>query len=136
MKIPGYRGINKTDYKPDDQPLVEQLSDVINSSFRIVYEALGGKLDITNNFKGVVKVLEVELNSSGEPKIPTAFKASSTDRIVGCTVLKAENLTDSNTYPTAAPFISYSQSNDIITINHIAGLPANNVFRLTIKAEG
>lgn len=136
MKLQGFKRLYKGDFDPEDQPLVEELSVPFNSNIEPLYEAINGRLTFGDNIKGVLKVIQVELNSSGIPISPVGFLASSTDRIVGCQVVKAENLTNSTTYPTATPFISYSQVDNRITVNHIAGLPANNVFRLTVKVEG
>lgn len=134
MILPGYRRIFKGDYKPEEQPLVERLAETINSSFQIIYEALNGKLDI-NNFNAINKVIELEVNTNGVPKNPVIFKFKNSNRLSGCTVIKAENLTNSTIYVNSAPFITYTQNDDRITIVHISGLPADNVFRLTIKAE-
>lgn len=116
--------------------MVQTLGLTINGNTEPVFEAINGKLEFETNIKGIIKDLEVTLDSNGIPKSTTAFTASSSDRIIGCQVVKAENITNSSTYPSGCPFISYTQIDDKITIKHITGLQADNKYRIRIIAVG
>ena len=74
MLLAGYRRINKTDYAPDNQDLVEQLATSINYGFDTLFEALNGKLDFKNNFASTITEFTVSVDSDGVPLQKTQFK--------------------------------------------------------------
>lgn len=135
MKLQSFRRIIKSDYSADEQSLVDKLSSSINIAFDNVFEALNGKIDLTNNVSCTVTSVNVMTNSSGVPAVTTAFKISSANvKVIGCSVISAINNTNTTTYPTSSPFIIFSQNNDVITINNISGLVADNNYTLKIIA--
>lgn len=134
MKLPGFRRVYHTDYPKEFQGLVEKLSVSINNGFEVVYDALNNKIDLTNNVACLVKEVDLQVNSGGLPLSTTTFNITSTRTVSGLEVIKVTNLTNSSTYPTGAPFCSFSQDNTIITVNHVTGLQANNLYRLKIVA--
>lgn len=134
MLLPTFRRIFRNDYKPDDQDLVEKLSYSINSGFEVLYEALNKKLDFRNNFQATIKDVQVEVDANGIPKNTTGFALINANRIDGMIVLRAENLTNSSIYPTSAPFVSFLQNSDRISITHVSGLQADNVYNIRILA--
>ncbi len=134
MKIPGYRRIFKTDYTQEEQSLVEKLSVSINNGFETIYEALNNKLDFTNNFQGTDVSIRIQVDSSGIPIGNSSFKLSNTNKVNRIWVGRADNLTNSNTYPTGAPFVNWVQNSGTITITHITGLQEDNVYLLNLLA--
>lgn len=134
MKLPSFRRIYKDDFQEDQKPLVEKLSFTINQGFEQLFLALGRNVSLSDNVACTVKDVEVEVDSSGFPKIRTTFKLDSNSRVTQVVVGKADNLTNTNVYPTSGVFISWTQVDEGILINHIAGLPANNKFRLRVTA--
>lgn len=134
MLLPTFRRIFRNDYKPEEQALVEKLSFSINSGFEVLYEALNRKLDFRNNFQATIKDIQVEVDSNGIPTNTAGFSLINSNRIDGILVLRAENLTNSSIYPTAAPFVSFLQNSDRVSITHVSGLQANNVYSLRVLA--
>jgi hypothetical protein len=136
MQIPGYKRINIVDYTADQQALVEKLASTLNIGIDNVYLALNNRLTFADNFSATQKTLTVTVDSAGKPTQSLSFPLNTANnqqpRIIGTQIISATNNTYSSVYPTAAPFISYTQSGNTININHIAGLPANNEFALTI----
>lgn len=133
-KLPNFKRIFKTDYDQKDQDLVEKLAVTINNGFELLYNQNNRGIDLSNNLACTVRSIEVIVNSSGIPTAGTGFTIDTSGQIKGTQVLRAVNLTNSSVYPTSAPFISFTQDNKTITINHIAGLPANNKFSITLVA--
>jgi hypothetical protein len=133
-KLPGFRRVYHTDYPKEFQGLVEKMSVSINNGFEVLYDALNNKVDLANNVACLVKEVDVQVNSGGLPLSTTTFNISSTRTVSGLEVIKVTNLTNSSVYPTGAPFCSFTQDNNIITVNHVTGIQANNLYRLKIVA--
>lgn len=133
-KLPGFRRVYHTDYPKEYQGLIEKLSVSINNGFEVLYDVLNNKVDLSNNVACLVKDIDLQVNSGGIPLTSTTFNIASTRTVTGLQVLKASNLTNSTSYPTGSPFCSFTQDNNIITINHVTGLQSNNLYTLTIVA--
>lgn len=132
MKLPSFRRLFEQDYDPEDQELIRQLAVSINYGFEPLYELLNGKLNFTDNTASLISTISIEVNSSGKPKTKTTIRKLTPDKFSGFTVIRAINLTNSSIYPTSAPFMSYTETTDAITIDNIAGLPADNIFQITV----
>ena len=133
-KLPSFRKIYEQDYDPQYQELIRQLSVSLNYGIEVLYQLLNGKLTVKDNLASTVKELNVQVDSTGKPLTSSTIKKSSTDRIEGLIVVRAENLTNSNTYPTSGIFISYTETNENIVINNIKGLTANDLWKINVIA--
>lgn len=133
-KLPSYRRIIETDYKPDDQELVRQLSVSVNYGIEAVYDLLNGKLTLKDNVNSTIKQLDIELNANGTPKVKTVIKKTNTDRIEGLWVISVSNLTKSSVYPTSGVTVSYTETSDSIILDHLTGLSAGYVWRIKLIA--
>jgi len=133
-KLPSFRKIYEQDYDPQYQELIRQLSVSLNYGIEVLYQLLNGKLTIKDNLSSTLKELNVQVDSTGKPLTSSTIKKSSTDRIEGLIVVRAENLTNSNTYPTSGIFISYTETNENIVINNIKGLTANDLWKINVIA--
>lgn len=136
MKIPQYRRIYTNDFEADDQKLVEKMSLSINNGFDILYDLVNNKMTLKDNFNATVKDVTVTLNNLGIPTENNSFSLDSSSRIIGVQVLKAVNLTNSDTFPTQAPFISFTQTERGVTINNVTGLQSGDKWQLTVVAYG
>lgn len=136
MKLPSQKRIFQTDFEPDYRDFVEALSIPLNGNFEPLFQALVKGLSIADNILGTDTTITVELDSSGIPKTPSNFKLDFTGRVRNLIIGKVENLTNSSTYPTGAPFITFSQTDNVVTVKHIAGLAANNKYRINLIALG
>lgn len=136
MKLPLYRRIFKNDYSEEYQDLVEKMAVSINNGFDTLFELSNKKVSLKDNVDCTVKTLGLAVDSNGIPTTPTAFNLDTTSRISGINVLKVDNLTNSQVFPTGAPFISFSQTDRGITINHITGLQPNYQWQINVVAYG
>jgi len=135
-KLSNYRRIVTNDYKDEDRDLVDRMALSINNGFDAVYFALNGRLSLKDNMLATVKDVEVIVDSTGNPTITTSFKLSTDYQVLGCQVILAQNLTNSSTYPTGQPFISFTQNGLNVFINNITNLQAGNRYLVRIVAYG
>ncbi len=135
-RLPNFRRIFKQDYEEEFHSLVDRLSVSLNIGLESLYSALNNRLTFADNFLATVRTVSVEVNSSGIPKVTTSFTTDTTTPLSGLLVIKSTNSTNPTTYPTGGINITYTQNNNQVLINHIAGLPADNSFQLTIVALG
>lgn len=134
MKIPSFRRIFKTDYKAEEQELVEKLSGTINNGFEVLHEALGKKVSLRDNLQCTVKDVDIIVDSSGVPLTNTGISRDIPGRIEGMTVIDANNLTTSTTYPSSGVFVNFIPNDNGALITHVTGLQTNNKYRLRIIA--
>lgn len=129
-KISDYKRITYTEYSEEAAQIMEDLSEILNPFMREVTTVINGNLDFENLQQNIVQY-EVTVDSKGVPNNNKLRVSKNT--INGLSVISARNLSNSSTYATSQPFISFSPpSNNVITINNISGLPVNNKFLLTI----
>lgn len=136
MIFPTFKRIYKTDYPADQQPLVDKLSVTINNGFEVIYNAFSKNISLKENILCSIRNITVTVDSNGIPtqSSGSSFNIDTTGQILGTEVIKSVNNTNSSVFPTGQPFLTYSQNNNIVTIVHVAGIPANNSFTLTLIA--
>jgi hypothetical protein len=91
-------------------------------------------VDLTNNLFCTVRVVDVVVDSNGIPVSRTTVSLNNTQPVIGCIVLQATNQTNTAIYPSGAPFVSFTQLDQALLINHITGLQPNNRYTLRIVA--
>lgn len=136
MKLEGFKRILTEDLPAESRQLADKLASTLNPFAEQVITALNGRLNITDNINQVYKELTIDLNSDGTPKVQTAFKSDLIGRCKGIDIQYLENVTNVNTYPTAAPFITWVDNNSIIIIKHVTGLQANNKWKMRLLLKG
>lgn len=135
-KLSNYRRIVTNDYKAEDRDLVDRMALSINNGFDPLYFALNKRLTLSDNMLATVKDVEVKVDSNGTPLITTSFKLDADYQVAGCQVILAQNLVNSNVYPTGQPFISFTQNGSNVFINNITNLQANTRYLVRIVAYG
>jgi hypothetical protein len=133
-RLKSYKRIITSDYKKEDQEVVEQLGDTLNDAFGDIYYALNGRVELNTNISCSVRLVDVIVDSAGVPVSRILMGLNGILPVIGCQVIQAINQTNSNVYPTGAPFITYTQLDQAILINHITGLQANMRYTLRIVA--
>lgn len=135
MKIPGMRRLyDDITKKPEEKQLVTSLSIPINNNIEVLYNALNGQLTLSDNLSCTVVQVDVRVDESGIVRNGASFKLKNTLNVIGTQVIDAINLTNSSVFPSGAPFITGAQTQNGYQINHVTGLPANNIFRLRVIA--
>lgn len=128
--IPGYKRIYYTDYDQKDQKLVTQLASTINNSFTDLYSVIQNGVSLQDNIYASVNDITVTVNASGTPTTPVSWTVANSTTIEGVQVIRVTGA--SNTYPTATPYITYTQNGTKITAINVAGLPASTTFTLRV----
>ena len=136
MKIPNFKRINKGDFPKDYEQLVELLAGIVNTAFDAIYSVFNKNITLADNINCQVKEVDVAVDANGDPLAITGFTHNLKAKPEGITVIQAINLTNPNIYPTAGVNISYSINNSRIEFDNVAGLPANNTFRLKVVLFG
>jgi hypothetical protein len=134
MKLPGLRRIFETDFSADDKELIKGLSIPINNGMEVLYDALNGKITLTDNIACTLKQVDVQVDSSGLVKGTASFALNNTNQVVGTQVIEAISLSSPAVFPTGGIFITGAQTERGYTIQHVTGLPANSIFRLRVIA--
>jgi hypothetical protein len=136
MKIDLFRNIDKNRFGEDNVELMDKLGNILNDNFSKLNDALNNKLTISDNFKGLTKDIQVKVNASGTPTAGGKFQVSLQGQIGGMSVIRAICTDNNSTYPTSHPFISYTQTTNLVTINNITGLQADTLYDLRIEIAG
>lgn len=137
MKVSNLKRLVKEDFDKDDQDLVDRLAFALNPFLEQVSNAFSKGIDDENLTQQTV-IVDVEVNAQGIPKSPLQIKIDPTalkTRIKGTRVILAQNLTDS-TFPTGNPFITFNVTNGLINVQHVAGIPADKKYRLSVILIG
>tara|TARA_R110000803_G_scaffold200258_2_gene264548 strand:+ start:2964 stop:3392 length:429 start_codon:yes stop_codon:yes gene_type:complete len=138
MRLPSYKRLYEVDFSEEDQEMIKILASSLNVDMENIYLALSKRISLVDNIQCTVKTVTVTVDSNGIPLDGASFQidkeggTQTVTKIIGIAVYNAVNQTNNSVFPTGAPFISFSQNEQTITINHIAGLPANNSFDLTV----
>lgn len=136
-KVTNIKRLVKEDFAEADQELVDRLAFAINPFLEQVTAAFNKGIDDDNLKQQTVQV-DVTVDSNGIPKSSLQIKLNSEilkTRIVGTHVVLAQNLTD-GTFPTGQPFLTFNIVNNLINVQHVAGLPADKKFRLSVRLIG
>lgn len=138
MKFQTFKRLNKADYPDKYQDLIDTLSSSLNIGVEALYNAMNNQISITDNIYCNVKDIQVKVDSSGNPTSTTVFTVDSTiTALKGLSVIKVDNITNTNVFPTGGVTITYTLiTAQQVQIKHITGLPANNIFQLRIIAWG
>lgn len=137
MKLSTFKRLDKQDFDEQFKDLIDKLGFVLNNDIQSLYDALNGKLSLTDNFLCTIKEVPIVVDSNGIPKNAAQFQIDKPNmRILGCQVVNAINTRNSNTYPTGAPFINYTATTQLVTIDHVTGLQPDENYLLTVIAYG
>ena len=137
MKMPSFRRIITNDYDQESKNLVAQLAVSINNGFDVLYQALSKRLTFGDNFICTEVTVELTVDANGIPTSTTGFKLDTSQtntKVYEVQVRYAENLTNTGTYPTSAPWVSWVQTQTGISIVHVSGLQTGNLYRLLLRA--
>ena len=131
MKINNVRQIRAEDFEKELQQPMSQLGSILNSFMQEVVELADKRIDFENKVE-ILKTIDITVDSNGTPVLNNKVAVDKSS-IRGTQVINALNLTNTRTYPTQQPYISYTAlGGGFIQINNITGLQANNKYRLTI----
>lgn len=121
--------ININDFSLDSRPDVAKLARSLNPFFDDVERAFRKGLTVEDNLPFQYVTFTVTVDLSGVPLSSTIISTNLTN-VRGMCIIDAV-ASDGVSHPTGAPFVSKTISNNIIRIDHVAGLPSSKQFTLT-----
>jgi len=136
MKIENFKRLYKNDYNQEFQSMIDSLSFTINPGFEVIYTALNKRLTFNDNFNSTLATVDIKVDANGIPVGNNSFSTSIYGPVIGVFIIRAANQTNANMFPTAQPFVSFTQNQNNVVINHISGLQPDNIYSLTVVALG
>lgn len=134
MKLPSFKRLFSSDFPSEFKSLIDTLSSSLNTGIEVLYQALDNRITLRENISCTVKDITVIVSANGTPSQGSSMKLNTTNRVDGCIVISALNQTNSASYPTAAVFISFTQSSNTLNITNITGLQAGQTYSLRVVA--
>lgn len=134
--LSSFKRIYKTDFEPQYQNLIEQLSNYVNPNTEQLFLTLKNNVTLKDNIYGQVVDIIVKVNENGTPITSVGFTNNLSTPIIGLVVLNCVSTSGSNIFPTAGVFCSFTQNNKNVLINNISGLPANQEFSIKLASFG
>lgn len=134
MKLQTFRNLVKENFPQKYYDLIDPLGFSVNPIMTQLLNALNKNLSVTDNLNMQYKDITVTVDATGKPTSSLTYKSALNGTTQGVVVVKADNLSNSGTYPTSAPFISWSDNSGTVTINNISGLQANQKYQLKLLA--
>lgn len=130
-KIPDLKRISKEDFPAEYQQLIDKLAFPLNSHMEQVRNLFNKGIDFENLTQELI-TLKVQTNEKSIPNTRLTFKTTLRNKLRGIVVISAVITSDNTSYPTAQPFISFSQNLNIVTINNISGLAPETSYELLL----
>ena len=125
------RRVRSEDFPSEYADMIQPLASILNPFMDEIVNILAGRVDF-ENLKQHVATYEVTVDSDGVPINNNKLRIDYT-RIFGLYVINSSNITNVGTYPTSSPSIHYTEDGtQVLTINKINGLQADNKYRLTV----
>lgn len=123
----------KEDFKKEDQDIISKIAFILNPALESITNSLNNSLTFAENMNAQVKDLTVEVKS-GKPVQDVSFRSTLKGLCRGIICIRASNLSNTNSFPTSSPFLSFTEDMGQITITHISGLQDNEKYSLRIVA--
>ena len=124
------------DFPEDDRQTIALLANILNPFMQQIIASYENNLN-SDNLNWQVETFKVLVNATGEPinagatVIKKQVKLTLNRRVKGIWVINAKNQDDSTNYPTAAPFIDFTQASNLLQLNRIIGLQNAEEYELT-----
>lgn len=137
MKLSNFQEFTKETFPSKYQDLCDVIGNAFNNFGRQVTQGLNNnQITVTDNLNEQYKTITVTVDATGKPTQTLTYKSSLSTVTQGIVVVKAVNATNSTTYPTGTPFLTWVDNSGTVTISNITNLQANNQYTLTLRAMG
>ncbi|MFZ4411434.1 MAG: hypothetical protein ACOYOV_00025 [Bacteroidales bacterium] len=120
--------ININDFSESSRPDMTKLARSLNPFYDDIERAFRKGFTIEENLPMQYQSITVTVDAGGIPTQRAVLNTSLTS-VRGCVIVKAVSI---DSFVTSAPFITFDQNNTTLEIKHVAGLPANKSFTLTL----
>lgn len=135
--LPTFKSLQASDFDDQYKDLINKLATIFNNEIQSLFTALNNGVSLADNILCTVKDVPIVVDANGNPTNAANFAISVKNlRVRGCTVIRAVNTTNNSTFPTGAPFVSYTPGTQQVTINNVTGLTPGDQWTLTVIAWG
>lgn len=134
-KGPNFSRLDKGDFPKNTQEMIDKLGYILNPFMEQTSKAFNKNIDFTNLNQELI-TFNVVVDAAGTPQQKTQLKSTLNTNVAGFSVLNAKNTTTPANYPTATPFVSFTQAQAVISINNISGLKAGDKWSITVLSIG
>lgn len=132
MQLDNVSYINPSDYPEEMRDAIDTLGGNLNSFMEQVVELSRSNIDFENTTQELL-TFDVTVGANGVPISAVNIRTSKKSIPVGFNIISARNMVSASSYPTGAPFISFTPKGNFFTeINHISNLVANQKYRVTV----
>lgn len=132
-KPPDLKRIAKEDFAPQYQDLIDKLAFPLNSFMEQTRNLFTKNLDFDNLNRELI-TLRIQTDKDIKFLSSVSFKSTLKNKVRGINVISASVVANSNTsFVTQAPFISFSQNNNIVSIENVTGLAAETTYDLLLE---
>lgn len=142
--ISNVKRLIKEDFPKESQDLVDKLAYILNPFLDQVSAAFNKNINIDNLSREIVTATVVNVTGTGTYTVngiatggdisPTVqIKTKLANKVFGINVIRADNLTNSSTYPINAIGLSWSYDAKIITLNKITGIKDGDKYSLVLE---
>lgn len=131
-KPPDLKRISKEDFAAEYQELVGKLAFPLNSFMEQVRNLFSKGIDIDNLTEEYI-TLKVQTNSDSQPIAPLSFKSNLRNKVRGMWVISGNITSANNSYVQQAPFITFSQNLNIVSIVNISGLAPETTYEFLLR---
>lgn len=134
-RVPDIKRIQKSDFDEEYQEMIDKLAFPINSFFEQTRSLADKNIDFKNLNQEIIKI-DVLVDAGGIPIIEAKYRSTLKTTVQGHSCINAVNISGTPGYVTGTPFLTFLQNGNIVTILHIAGVPANTKFQLIVISIG
>jgi hypothetical protein len=128
--------IRAEDFDEDSQQMIAKLSSPINRMFEQIVALFNKQIDFQNLNRQIVNVdvkTDGANNIIGVPQTKFNLRAN---KVQGIHVIRAINNNNPGISPITHPFITFSNNDDLLSVNKITGLQAGSHYTLTLEVIG
>lgn len=123
------------DFPEQYQDLMSKLSSTFNPILDQLQIIFNKSIDF-KNLNMQINTITVSVDSSGSLIQPTSISSSLKTKCMGITVIRCLNQGGSATQFDSAPFVSFTESSSVLTLNNIKGLNDGQTYSLTVLCVG
>jgi hypothetical protein len=128
---PRVNRLQRENFDKDSQDMIESLASSLNPFMEQTRNCLDKRIDFNNLNQELIN-FTLSVDASGIPKTAVQWKSNLLTNVAGCQVISAIG----EVYPTGAPFVTFLQNANIVTVQHVTGLPADVKFKFTVLSIG
>lgn len=130
-RIPDLKRIVKEDYPSEFRPLIERLAFPLNSHMEQVRSAFNKNINF-ENLAQELKTINFTTGDNGQPITAVSFRSDINTRIQGIIPVRVIITSNNTAFATQLPIISWTQENNIVSIQNIGGLSPRTGYSLTL----